>query len=149
MATKNKIGLNFSGFKEVIAQLDELEGDIKKTTEKALTESKKIVTEKLIEATIKENFPAKGKYSTGATAESINKDMTVEWDGMTASIPVGYDLEKSGLTSIFLMYGTPRHKPPMPRVSEMFDAIYGAKTKKEVKAKQKEIFENAIKERLG
>lgn len=149
MATKNSIGLEFEGLEELTEQLEKLNGELPKVAEKALVESKKIVTVELVKATTKKNLPAKGKYSTGATAESINKDMTVEWDGMTASIPVGYDLEKSGLTSIFLMYGTPRHKPPMSRVPQMFDAIYGAKTKKEVKAKQKEIFEQAIKERLG
>lgn len=137
---RNKIGLQFNGWEEYIAKLDELGGTdhAKKGVEKALIESKKHVTP-LIEQAVNK-LPAKGKYSTGATKESIDKNMTVEWDGMTASIKVGFDFSKSGAKSIFLMYGTPRMKP----VQGLKAAIYGSKTKKEVAEIQEKVLWNII-----
>ena len=111
-----------------MAKLDELGGTdhMKKGVEQALKESKKHVTPKIEQAIT--HLPAGGKYSTGITKESIDTDTAVEWEGLTATIKVGFDFEKSGLTSIFLMYGTPRMKP----VSGLKNAIYGAKSQKEI-----------------
>ena len=146
-SSKNKIGLKFDGIEQMIKDLEAVQGDLKATTEQALIESKKHVNEELKRVTIKENYPAKGKYSrkTKNTASSIDNDMTVTWEGTTASIKVGYDMKISGLASIFLLYGTPRHKPPMKAVRKMYNAIYGAKMKKEIGEMQRQVFENAIK----
>ena len=144
MATKNRIGLQFSGFEEMAARLDELQGDLQRTTEEALIKSKEVVTAKLLEATNKANYPAQGKYSTGRTRQSIDTTKNVTWQGTTAEIDVGFDLEKSGLTSIFLMYGTPR----MAKVQAIYDAVYGSRVKAEIKRVQKETFDAAIKEKM-
>lgn len=149
---KNKIGLQFSGFKELSEKLDKLGGDLKKTAEEALTESKKAVTNDLLKATTKSYYPAKGKYSQGDTRRSIDLSTKVEWTGMKGSIPVGFDFDKSGPVSIFLMYGTPRHKPNHPgtaQVKAMYDAIYGSKAQQKIKKTQEEIFQKAIAKRLG
>lgn len=148
-STKNKIGLKFDGLEEMIANLEKVQGDLKTTTEKALKASKQRVNEELRKVTIPANYPAHGKYSTGKTAQSIDTDMSVTWEGTTASIKVGYDMQISGMTSIFLMYGTPRHKPPMKAVRKMYNAIYGAKMKKEVAEIQREVFVKVIKRRMG
>lgn len=148
-STKNKIGLKFDGLEEMIANLEKVQGDLKTTTEKALKASKQRVNEELRKVTIPANYPAHGKYSTGKTAQSIDNDMSVTWEGTTASIKVGYDMQISGMTSIFLMYGTPRHKPPMKAVRKMYNAIYGAKMKKEVAEIQREVFVKVIKRRMG
>lgn len=142
MATK--LIVNFGGFAEMVEKLDRLQGDIEKTTEQALKASHKIVTEKVEKAVQKSNLPAKGKYSTGKTADSIVKEADVKWDGTTASVDVGFDFKKGGMTSIYLMYGTPRMKP----AKGLKAAIYGAAVKKEIKEKQKEIFSKAIKEKM-
>jgi hypothetical protein len=144
MATKNRIGLQFSGFQEMAARLDELQGDLQRTTEEALIKSKEVVTAKLLEATNKANYPAQGKYSTGRTRQSIDTTQNVTWQGTTAEINVGFDLKKSGLTSIYLMYGTPR----MAKVQAIYDAIYGSRVKAEIKRIQKETFDAAIKEKM-
>ena len=148
-STKNKIGLKFEGLEEMIANLEKVQGDLKATTEKALKASKQRVNEELKKVTIPANYPAHGKYSTGKTAQSIDTDMSVTWEGTTASIKVGYDMQISGMTSIFLMYGTPRHKPPMKAVRKMYNAIYGAKMRKEVAEIQREVFAKVIKRRMG
>lgn len=144
MARKNKIGLQFSGFEELAEKLDELQGDLKKTTEDALRKSKAVVTTNLLEATQKSNYPAHGKYSTGGTRHSINTKKNVNWEGMIGEIKVGFDFEKSGLKSIFLMYGTPR----MQKVQAIYDAVYGRKTKTQVNKVQKEVFQEAIKKKM-
>ena len=145
MATKNSIGLEFEGLEELTEQLEKLNGELPKVAEKALVESKKIVTVELVKATTKKNLPAKGKYSTGKTRHSIDTSREVEWQGTTASIPIGFDIDKSGLTSIFLMNGTPKMKPS----AKIKNALFGSKIRKKVAETQREIFEKAIEKRLG
>mgnify|MGYP000903778563 FL=1 len=57
------------------------------------------------------NLPAGGKYSTGDTMGHLNEEMTVDWEGNMARLKLGFNMEGGGITSIFLMYGTPRHAP--------------------------------------
>lgn len=138
---RNKIGLQVKGFEEYMAKLDELGGNkaMQRGVEGALKASKGYVNP-LIEASMNK-LPAGGKYSTGNTKKSIDKDMSVDWEGMTASVKVGFDFSESGLKSIFLMYGTPRMQP----VTGLKAAIYGAKTKKKIAAIQEEALSKVIK----
>ena len=139
---RNKIGLQLDGFEDYMAKLDKLGGTdaMKRGVENALKASKKHVNPKIISAMGK--LPAGGKYSTGGTKESIDTDMTVEWNALTASIKVGFDFSKSGLKSIFLMYGTPRMKP----VTGLKNAIYGSKTQQEIAQIQAEELDKVIRE---
>lgn len=140
----NKIGLQFSGFDEMIAKLDELQGDLKKTTEKALKASFDYVTPKLHE-------DMKKHRKTGETEDSIVDDARVNWEGSTASINVGFDIMSGGLPSIFLMYGTPRHAPNHPGTNadkKLYNDIFGPKTKKEIAEIQREIFAAEIKKKM-
>lgn len=150
---RNRISLSFKGFEELAEKLDKAGGDLKKVTEKALIASKKIVEQNLDEVVIKPNFPSEekpGQYSTGDTRDSIDRSETVEWNGTKASIKVGFDFKISGMTSVFLMYGTPRRKKSQTAKSpKIYDAVYGAKTKKQVAEIQKEIFESEIKKIIG
>ena len=138
---RNKIGLHFKGFEEYIERLDEIGNTtaVKRGVESALKASKQYVNPQINAAMAK--LPAGGKYSTGDTKASIDTDMTVEWEGLTGFIKVGFDFKKSGLTSIFLMYGTPN----MPPVAGLKNAIYGAKTKKEIAKIQQEAITKVIK----
>lgn len=147
--TKNKIGLNFDGLEDMIKQLEAVEGNLKIVTEKALIATKEHVTEELRRVTVPANYPAGGKYSTGRTAKSIDESKEVSWEGTTASIKVGYDMNVSGMTSIYLIRGTPRHKPPMKQVRPMYNAIYGAKMRKEVQDIQRQVFADEIKKKMG
>lgn len=139
---RNKIGLKFDGWEEYIAKLDKVGGSnaMKKGVNKALKASKDHVNTQIESAMNK--LPAGGKYSTGATQKSINKDTSVEWSGMTGEIKVGFDFKKSGMKSIFLMYGTPRMKP----IAGLKNAIYGSKTKKEITKVQEEEVNKVIRE---
>ena len=138
---RKKIGLQFNGWEDYLAKLDELGGSqvMKKGVEEALIESKKHVNP-LIEQSMSK-LPAKGKYSTGNTKKSIDNEMKVDWEGLTGYIKVGFDFSKSGVTSVFLMYGTPKMKP----VSGLKSAIYGAKTQKEIAEIQEKVLSDVIK----
>lgn len=141
---KNRMGLQFDGWEETITKLNSLAGNsgTAKAVEEALISSKEYVNEQLDKAVISASLPAKGKYSTGDTRKSINKDSVVQWQGQTASIKVGFDFKKSGTTSIFLMYGTPKMKP----AKGLKNAVYGTKTKKEIAEIQSNIISKHIKD---
>ena len=138
---RNRIGLQFDGWEETLSKLDELGGSkaMKRGVEAGLKASKQFVNPQIEAALAK--LPAGGKYSTGETKQSIDKDMTVDWQGMTGVVKVGFDFSKSGPVSIFLMYGTPKMSP----VSGLKNAIYGAKTKKQIKELQAEAINKVIK----
>ena len=129
-----------------MAKLDEIGGSqaMRRGVESALKASKEYVNPKIESAMATSNLPAGGRYSTGNTKESIDKDMSVDWEGATASVKVGFDFKKSGLTSIFLMEGvngTPRIAP----VAGLKNAIYGNKTQKEIAELQGEALNKVIK----
>ena len=127
-----------------MAKLDKLGSTdaMKKGVEEALKDSKKYVNPLIEQSMAKANLPAKGKYSTGGTKDSIDDTADIEWEGMTASIKVGFDFKKSGLKSIFLMYGTPRVKP----VNGLKNAIYGTKTNKAIAEIQAKALDRVIDE---
>lgn len=135
---RNKIGLEFSGFEELIERLDASGGDVKDAVNKSLEIAVDTVATKLTEDMRKH-------HKTGDTEKSIIHDAKIEWEGMTASVGVGFDFGKGGLPSVFLMYGTPRTKPD----KKLYNDIYGARTKKEIGEKQEKIFLEMIAKKLG
>lgn len=144
---RNKLGLRADGLEDLMSQLDELGGDkaMKRATESALIASKEHVTPKIMQAVSGTNLPAKGRYSTGELKKSIDTELKVDWEGLTASIPVGFDFDVSGSESIFLMYGTPK----MPPVKGLKAAIYGTKTQKEIAEIQENIIKKVIDRMMG
>ena len=128
-----KMRLEFAGFEEMAERLDKLGGDLKKTTEKALVETHKLITPKVEEAFRKHDV----KYSHD-TMKSLKKDPKVEWNGSTAEIGVGFKISEGGFPSIFIMYGTPRMQPD----KKVYNSIYG--NKKKVKELQEGIFAEEI-----
>lgn len=134
----NKTRIEFEGFDEAIARLSQLEVDTKKVTEEALKKSNRYVRQNVGAAMQKHN-------RTFETIRSLVSDPKVEWVGTVGSIDVGFDLSNGGLPSIFLMYGTPR----MNKDQDLYNAIYGAKTKNKVKKIQEEIFFDAIRKAGG
>lgn len=137
---KNKIGLQFDGLEDVINRLEKAQGNVRGAIEETLVASKQYVTDALKRDTTKANYPAGGKYSTGELAKSIDSDTTVKWRGNTAEINVGYDFKKGGLTSVFLMYGTPKHA----KVQKLYNDVYGSATKKKLAELQQETLNQII-----
>lgn len=133
-----KIGLEFDGFQEAIKRLEKLGGNIKSTTEKALKETHKVVTNKATEAIQPHRL-------TGQTEKSLYRDAKVEWAGTTASVPVGFSISNGGLASIFLMYGTPR----MTKDQKLYNAIWGKAIRDEIHKVQENIFYEEIRRLNG
>lgn len=148
---RNRIGLQFDGWEELAERIDELAGadGLKRAVETALTDSKAHVNQKLTEAMRPNKLPAKGKYSEGDTLRSLDEDSPVTWEGMTASVKIGFKLREN-LTSIFLMYGTKVHGTPRMKPDRaLYTAIYGTKTKKELKEIQADAVNRVLREALG
>ncbi|MCI8486676.1 MAG: hypothetical protein HFJ20_06355 [Clostridia bacterium] len=128
------LGLDYSEVYNLIKELEQLDGDVKRTTEKSLTKSQKHITKNL-------HKEMKKHKQTGETEKSIVENPPVIWVGnMYAEIDVGFDISNGGLPSIFLMYGTPRAE----KDQKLFNAIYGRKTQKEISEIQADIFFDAI-----
>ena len=82
-----KLYLEFEGFNETIKRLNKLEGDIKKTTEKALEKTHEIVTKKSNEAIQPHN-------KTTETQKSLYKEGKIKWNGSIADVDVGFSIRK-------------------------------------------------------
>lgn len=131
-----KIKFEGNVFASLLEKLDKLGGDVDKAIEESLEASAKIV-QKNAEKEMQRH------KRTGQTERTILKDEKVKKSGTVYSIRVGFDLPK-GLTSIFLMYGTPRMNPD----KKLYNAIYGTKVKKEIREKQSEIINEAVRKRM-
>ncbi|MDE6314017.1 MAG: hypothetical protein K2M46_10470 [Lachnospiraceae bacterium] len=131
--------LKFEGnvFAGLLEKLDGLGGDVEKAIEDSLEQSAELVARNA-EAAI-------GKHRrTGHTESTILKSESVQKSGVERMIRVGFDLPE-GLTSVFLMYGTPRHAADR----KLYNAVYGTKTKKEIREKQSQVINNAIRRMEG
>lgn len=140
-----KMKLELEGLDALLARIKSLDGDAKPIAEAALTETHRIVTEKAAEALQPAYLPAKGKYSTGRTLRSLQREARIEWDGSVASVDVGFDINEGGLTSIFLMHGTPKMKPDR----QLYNAFYGKATKAEILDAQEQAFYDGIRKLEG
>ena len=137
---KNKIGLQFDGLEDIIDKLEKAGADAKEAVDESLKASKNYVTSSLKRDTNNANLPAKGKYSTGELAESIDTDTSVKWNGLTAEVNIGYDFKKSGLTSIMVLYGTPK----MKKSQKLYNDIYGSATTKKLAEIQQETLNDIV-----
>lgn len=138
---KNKISIDFKGYDVIKKQLDQLGGDAtKRAVDEALRASQQIVADKVSAAITPHTF-------TGKTKRSIVTDAQVEWTGDTAAVGVGFDIRGGGLASIFLMYGTTLHgQPHITPDRNLYDAVYGNNTRKEIQKVQELAFDKVLQE---
>lgn len=132
-----KWGITLDGFNDLIARLDDLDGNVKKAVNNCLEASQEIISKKLEKDMKKHN-------RTGNTKEAIVKSSPVSWQGTKASIDVGFNFPK-GLPSVFLMYGTPRHK----KDSKIYNDVYGKKTREEIERTHALIMADEIHKAMG
>ena len=133
MARKNRMSIDFIGFEEMATKLDGLGGDLKSISDKALRTTHDVITQKL-------HKDMERHKRTGKTENSIADTASVEWEGNKASIKVGFRISGGGLPSIFLMYGTPR----MKKDQNLYNDVYGSKTRRQVRELQHNIFSEAL-----
>lgn len=132
-----KIEMQFDGFTDVIHQLEQLEVDVRETVTDALHEAGQFVTEQARAA-------VQPHGRTGKTEASLRENPTVEWTGTEAAVNVGFDINNGGLPSIFLMYGTPRMKKDI----KLYNAVYGAETKKKIEQIERDALDNAVEKAM-
>lgn len=121
-----KSTFNIKDFEEWQKRFEKSSGDYKPYIERGLNECHQHITNKLDRDAREPNYPAGGKYSSGDSHSAIHRDANVVWVGDVASVKVGFDYSKT-FVPILLMYGTPKYKP----VTELYDDVYGSKTRSE------------------
>ena len=100
--------------------------------ESGLEKSHSYITGNLEKHSQKSYYPAHGDFSSGGTNEAIHRDSKVIWlNDNFATISVGFDHSKT-LAPLFLLYGTPKMRP----VTELYDDIFGRKTRSETRRLQ-------------
>ena len=110
---RRKNGFDITALEKYADQLQEAGGmaAVKRAVQGGMLATKKQVNAEVTTAMQSGNLPAGGKYSTGDTMGHLNEEMTVDWEGNMARLKLGFNMEGGGITSIFLMYGPPRHAP--------------------------------------
>lgn len=141
---KNKFSVDFAGFEQYQRKLEELAGGdaVKKALNVALEETQSIIAENVSAA-------MSSHTDTGKVAKTIIRKDPPEWTAGVGSVNVGFDITAGGmydgLPSIFLMYGTQLNgQPHIKPDKNLYNAVYGAATKKQIQNIQKKAFEDAI-----
>ena len=136
-----RVEFDFPMFDALKKKLEDIGGNaLDEAVEDALTQSHAYVTAQL------ENAIAPHRRS-GKVQSTLDKVPEVIKTGTEYYTDVGFDINEGGLPSIFLMYGTKVHGQPheQPDVA-LFNAIYGAATKKKVSQIQEQAFFKHIDE---
>lgn len=82
---------------------------------------------------------------TGRTENSLDTNPVVTQQGDTFSIDIGFHISQGGLPSIFLMHGTPKQAPD----TQLYEAVFGKKTAREIKNLQHTHVKQALQKYLG
>lgn len=143
MAKKNTLALETKAFEELVTKLEGIKGDVKQAVTDALEQSAETIEYDTKDAMQKANLPAKGKYSTGRTAETIVEGAKAKWTGTTAEINAGFDYSKPGSGGL-LITGTPRMQP-----NRELNRIYKQKKyMKQIEADMAEVVNDYITEAM-
>lgn len=145
MAKKSKFAFNFKEMDVLAEKLDKAGGSIHDAADRALKATHSHITKNL-DAGIRRH------KRTGETAKSLDNRGGVVWENeQKAHVDVGFDLKKGGVPSIYLMWGTPKHgkHPGVAADTKLRNAAFGAKTKRDVAAIQRQEMEKALREITG
>ena len=143
--------IQFSGAGKMLTALDELSAaGVQRAIGKALRETHAGVTPKIHAEMQKHN-------KSGDVERSIVDEPRVTIEGNIISMPIGFDLDKGGLPSIWLIYGTPRHGPygekgghPGQQPDQgLYEAIFGRKTAGEIAKVQRKAIKEVMEQYLN
>lgn len=126
MAKKSRFAFDFSEVVELMQTIGEIGGNIKEAAEDTLNETADFITQGL-EAT----WP--GHNRTGATGSTLDSAPRVTWKNeWTAEVNIGFHMNAGGWPSIFIMWGTPKHRADIA----LQNAAFGLKTTLQVREMQ-------------
>lgn len=140
-----RMSILFDGFSDLAEAVDASLGSeaLHEAVDEALVATGKYVQQQLTTAAAPYARKGGGRkgYATGKMFQTIKKDQIVHWYGDVAEVSVGFDLTTDeGWVSLFVMYGTPKYS----KDSQIYNAIKGAKTQKEVARIQQEIMSKYV-----
>lgn len=136
-----KMALTFDGFKDLAYAIDKAGGDLDKAVKVALTSTQQHIQANLTQAAAPYAHGGRKGYATGDMYRSIIKSPRITNKGGVYEVEVGFDLgAKGGWHSIFIMYGTPR----IAKDAKVYNAIKGAKTKKEIADIQEKVMQRFL-----
>ena len=147
---KNKMSVDFKGLDDYIKRLESIdESSVKRAFDSALLATEQVVKESVTAAMRDHN-------DTGRTSATAISGKQPEWTQTLAKAPVGFDIGETDhdknddrLASVFLMYGTKVHgQPHVAPDRKLYDAVYGAATRRRVRKIQEEAFRKVLR-RLG
>ena len=146
MARAKKNGFDTTMLEKYADQLEQAGGSrvIKWAAGDALRATKMELNRQITKRMQPGNLPAGGKYSTGDTLKALNTQYRETWEGNMARMPLGFNMDGDGITSVFLMYGTPQHAP----VPGLNDTIKGKVARKKIREDQEKAIQNIL-EYLG
>ena len=107
---RNQFSIDWSQYEEFANTLEDLGADMKKIFTDVMNMEAETIQDDTEDAVSMANLPAQGKYSTGETKKSIEKNPKTDWSGAKASIHIGFDKTKPN-AGTFLITGTPRMQP--------------------------------------
>lgn len=140
---RNYINIDFSAFERYAEKLEDLDADLIPVFTDAMEQAGKKIAEDTNAAVQAANLPAVGKFSKGATRESIIDDPRVTWSGDLGTIPLGFDKTKPG-SGGWLITGTPHMHPDYA-----LEKIYGSNAyQRRIKAQIEQSLQKAIDERM-
>ena len=129
-----KLELDFPMLKTLQRKLEEVDGALDSAVTTVLEDSNALIAQQLEAAMSKHR-------RTGKTQSTILKNTDV------LKANTGFKISEGGLPSIFLMYGTTVHgQPHIQPDRELYNAIYGAATRKKIQEIQANAFFKTIDE---
>lgn len=141
------VKINFKGMDSVLKTINRMGSNAHNAIDKALLDCHELITKQTREA-VRKGVVVSTKNGTWQTMinldntkelkESFYETGKVQWYGETAQIFAGFDQKKSMHATYLMITGNPYITPS----KEMYNAIYGAKTKKAIR----EITEKALKQ---
>jgi len=142
-----KMSILFDGFEDLAYAVDSTLGTetLHKAVDEALEETQEVVKGNLIPAAAVYDRKGLKGYATGKMYRSIIKDTRISWDGYVAEVNTGFSTNGGStyagfMHSLFVMYGTPR----MAKDPNIYNAIKGTKTKKDIAKVQQEAMSKYI-----
>ena len=135
---KNKFTIDFDEFEILQKKLDEIGGEAtKRAVNSALKATGNLIARKTAAA-------MQRHIETGETIDALIREPVVIWKGDTAETGVGFEFPE-GLPSIFIMYGTQLYgQPHVTPDRNLYNAVYGSQTRKEIQTIQKEAFYKVV-----
>jgi hypothetical protein len=111
MSKRKFLTVDIHGFEEMLTQIDKAGKEVKTAVEDALEQACETIGDDTYEVVAnKSNLPAKGKYSTGETLQTIIRTPKTKWIGYMCEVDAGFKNDVGG-AGLILITGTPRQAP--------------------------------------